>query len=169
LLTSELKEYKLALAASHDVLGKSSIVSAARTDALIKASEIHPETMADLTTSAGENEDLYPHRRLGALGRSASAVLPRRFNKVLMSASEVKAERAAGALDEARRELKKQQKEAGGLRQELAVAVASAVAAKAGDESERPVSRRRHAVRWRMEQEAAERLALGIGPGSHEF
>jgi len=75
--------------------------------------------------------------------------------------AEAKAERTAGALDEARRELKRSQKEAGSLRRELAVAVATAIAAKASDS---PPSRRRQGVRLRIEQEAAERLALGVGP-----
>lgn len=68
----------------------------------------------------------------------------------------------AGALEESRRELKKSQKEASSLRRELTVAVASAISAKAMD----PPSRRRQGVRLRIEREAAERLALGLGQGS---
>lgn len=165
LLTAEVKEVKLELA-NLDVLGRSSILSSAKADALIESSR-HHDSMADLTTSAGEGEeDLFPHRIRGSSltnlrKRPVLAYAQKQLGGRTMSASEIRAERASGALDEARRELTRQQKEANGLRRELAVAVAAAVG---GKEADPPQSRRRSGLRLRMEQEAVERLALGASP-----
>jgi len=165
LLNVELKEFKLEFA-NLDIAGRSSICASARADALIESSR-HYDSLADLTTSAGEGEeDLFPHRIRGSSltnlrKKPVLALAPKRLGGRTMSASEIRAERASGALDEARRELTRQQKEATGLRRELVVAVAAAVAVR---ETDPPQSRRRSGLKLRMEQEACERLALGMSP-----
>jgi len=147
-LKKELQDTKAALR-SLDLPHRSAICATARTDALIEAGAQFAN-LTDLSTTSS-SVDLTPQRLKATLLRPS----------VSTSFAEAKAERTAGALDEARRELKRSQKEAGSLRRELAVAVATAIAAKAAD---CPPSRRRQGVRLRIEQEAAERLALGLGP-----
>lgn len=143
-LKKELRDTKAALRAL-DLPHRSAICATARTDALIEAGSQFAN-LTDISTTSSVDT-----------AQRLKATLLRPGNMV----AEAKAERTAGALDEARRELKRSQKEAGSLRRELAVAVATAIAAKASDS---PPSRRRQGVRLRIEQEAAERLALGVGP-----
>eukprot|EP00435_Cladocopium_sp_Y103_P053003 s3147_g16.t2 len=146
-LKKELRDTKAALRAL-DLPHRSAICATARTDALIEAGSQFAN-LTDISTTS--SVDTTPQRLKATLLRPSGNV----------ALVEAKAERTAGALDEARRELKRSQKEAGSLRRELAVAVATAIAAKASDS---PPSRRRQGVRLRIEQEAAERLALGVGP-----
>jgi len=154
-LKKELHDTKHTMRAIDSPKRAGTICATARADALMEAGA-HFASLTDLSTSTGEVDDYtYAARK--------PATLTRHGSMGAISASEAKAERAAGALDEARRELKRQQKEAGGLRRELAVAVATALAAKAGGDS--PPPRRRSGVRLRIEQEAAERLSLGLGAG----
>eukprot|EP00913_Durusdinium_trenchii_P008532 g8012.t1 len=149
-LKKDLHDTKAALRAL-DLPHRSSICATARADALVEAG-LHFSNLTDRSTSTSSEVDLAPQRL------KATLLKPREV-------AEAKAERTAGALDEARRELKRSQKDlpTAWPRREstpLAVAVANAIAAKADS----PPSRRRQGVRLRIEQEAAERLALGLGP-----
>lgn len=154
-LKKELRDTKAALRAL-DLPHRSAICATARTDALIEAGSQFAN-LTDLSTTSSVDTT----QRL-----KATLLRPAGGNGGNVALAEAKAERTAGALDEARRELKRSQKEAGSLRRELAVAVATAIAAKVDSikASDSPPSRRRQGVRLRIEQEAAERLALGVGP-----
>lgn len=154
-LKKELRDTKAALRAL-DLPHRSAICATARTDALIEAGSQFAN-LTDLSTTSSVDTT----QRL-----KATLLRPAGGNGGNVALAEAKAERTAGALDEARREPKRSQKEAGSLRRELAVAVATAIAAKVDSikASDSPPSRRRQGVRLRIEQEAAERLALGVGP-----
>ncbi|CAE6963680.1 unnamed protein product, partial [Symbiodinium sp. CCMP2456] len=103
-LKKELHDTKHTMRAIDSPKRAGTICATARADALMEAGA-HFASLTDLSTSTGEVDD-YTH------AARKPATLTRHGSMGAISASEAKAERAAGALDEARRELKRQQKDA---------------------------------------------------------